>query len=151
MGDTQLYQVKPGDTLYSIAGKYNISVNELKSLNNLDNNNLSIGQLLNVPSGLSLVNSYIVEKGDTLYSIAKKFDISVNRLKEYNNLSNNLLSVGQKLLIPIEDDTTYVVKKGDTIYSIAREFNTTVDKIKTLNNLDNNILSIGQILIVKEI
>ena len=137
--------------MYSIANKYNISVNELKTINNLTNNNLSVGQLLNVPSGLSLVNSYIVEKGDTLYSIAKKFDISVNKLKEYNNLTNNLLNVGQKILIPIEEDATYVVKGGDTIYSIAREFNTTVDKIKKLNNLDNNIISIGQILIVKDV
>ena len=151
VGDTELYQVKSGDTLYSIANKYGISINELKTINNLDNNNLSIGQLLNVPSGLSLVNSYIVEKGDTLYSIAKKFDISVNKLKEYNSLINNLLSVGQKLLIPIENDTTYVVKSGDTLYKIAREFNTTVDKIKLLNNLSNNNLSIGQILIVREV
>lgn len=151
IGDTELYQVKSGDTLYSIAKKYNISVNELKTLNNLTNNDLAVSQLLNVPSGLSLVNSYVVEKGDTLYSIAKKFDISVNKLKEYNNLSNNLLSVGQKLLIPVDDETTYVVKKGDTIYSVAREFNTTVDNIKRLNNLTTNNLSIGQILIVKEV
>jgi N-acetylmuramoyl-L-alanine amidase len=150
VGDTELYQVKSGDTLYSIANKYNISVNELKTINNLDNNNLAIGQLLNVPSGLSLVNSYIVGKGDTLYSIAKKFDISINKLKEYNNLTNNLLNVGQKLLIPIGEDTTYVVKEGDTLYSIAREYNTTVDSLIKLNNLTNNILSIGQILIVKE-
>lgn len=151
IGDTELYQVKAGDSLYAIAKKYNISVNELKAINNLVNDNLAIGQLLNVPSGLSLVNTYVVDKGDTLYSIAKKFDISVNKLKEYNNLSNNLLSVGQKLIIPTLDETTYVVKKGDTIYSIAREFNTTVDKIKKLNNLDSNIISIGQILIVKEV
>ena len=151
IGDTELYQVKSGDTLYSIANKYGISVNELKTINNLNNNNLSIGQLLNVPSGLSSVNSYIVEKGDTLYSIAKKFDISVNKLKEYNNLTSNLLNVGQKILIPIGEDTTYVVKSGDTLYKIAREFNTTVDEIKRLNNLSNNNLSIGQILIVKEV
>ena len=151
VGDTELYQVKPGDTLYSIAKKYNLSLTELKAINNITNDNLAVGQLLNVPSGLSLVNSYIVEKGDTLYSIAKKFDISVNKLKEYNNLSTNLLSVGQKILIPIGEDTTYVVKLGDTLYSIAREFNTTVDNIKKLNNLTNNNLSVGQILIVKEV
>ena len=92
-----------------------------------------------------------MESGDTLYSIAKKFDISINKLKEYNNLTSNLLSIGQKLLIPIEDETTYVVKKGDTLYSIAREFNTSVDNLKRLNNLENNALSIGQILIVKEV
>ena len=151
IGDTELYQVKSGDTLYSIAKKYNISLNELKTINNLTNNDLTVGQLLNVPSGLSLVNSYIIEKGDTLYSIAKKFDISVNKLKEYNNLTSNLLNVGQKILIPVENDTTYVVKSGDTLYKIAREFNTTVDEIKRLNNLVNNSLSIGQILIVKEV
>jgi len=112
---------------------------------------LSVGQILNVPSGLSLVNTYIVSSGDTLYSIAKKFDISVNKLKEINDLSTNMLSIGQKLIIPVEMDSTYVVKSGDTLYSIAREFNTTVDTLKKLNNLDNNNLSIGQILIVNQV
>lgn len=150
IGDTDIYQVQSGDTLYSIARKYNIGVNELKNLNNLINNDLSVGQILKVPSGLSLVNTYIVSSGDTLYSIAKKFDTSVNKLKELNNLSTNMLSLGQKLLIPIGEDTTYVVKSGDTLYSIAREFNTTVDKLKELNNLESNTLSVGQILIVNE-
>lgn len=151
IGDTEVYQVKSGDTLYSIARKYNITVDELKAINDLVSDSLSVGQLLNVPSGLSLVNSYIVEKGDTLYSVAKKFNISVNKLKEYNNLSSNLLSVGQKLLIPIGEDTTYVVKSGDTLYKIARDFNITVDELKKLNNLKDNNLSIGQILIVKDV
>ena len=149
VGDTDIYQVKSGDTLYSIAKKYNISVNELKGLNNLDDDDLSVGKILKVPSGLSLVNTYVVSKGDTLYSVAKKFDTSVNRLKELNGLSNNMLSVGQKLIIPIGEETTYVVKSGDTLYSIAREFNTTVDKLRKLNNLSSNNLKIGQILIVK--
>lgn len=149
VGDTDIYQVKSGDTLYSISKKYNISVNELKGLNNLDDDDLLVGQILKVPSGLSLVNTYVVSKGDTLYSVAKKFDTSVNRLKELNGLSNNMLSVGQKLIIPIGEETTYVVKSGDTLYSIAREFNTTVDKLKKLNNLSSNNLKIGQILIVK--
>ena len=151
IGDTDIYQVMSGDTLYSLAKKYNITVEELKNLNDLEGDNLVVGQLLNVPSGLSTANTYIVGAGDTLYSIAKEFNTSVDKLKEINNLTNNLLSVGQKLLIPIDDETTYMVKKGDTIYSVAREFNTTVDNIKRLNNLTNNNLSIGQILIVKEV
>lgn len=151
IGDSDVYQVVKGDTLYSIANKYNISVSELKSLNKLDSNDLAIGQLLNVPSGLSPFNSYIVSSGDTLYSIAKQFDTSVNKIKEVNNLDSNLLVVGQKILIPISNDTTYVVKKGDTLYGIAREFNITVDKLRMLNNLNSDVLSIGQILIVKEV
>lgn len=149
IGDTDIYQVMSGDTLYSLANKYNITVDELKKLNDLIDDNLVVGQLLNVPSGLSTANTYIVASGDTLYSIAKEFNTSLDILKEINNLSNNLLSVGQKLFIPVVEEMTYVVKKGDTLYSIARNFNISVDELKRLNNLTNNILSIGQILIVK--
>lgn len=149
LGDTELYQVKAGDTLYGIANKYGITLKELKAINNLTNDNLAVGQLLNVPSGLSLASSYTVNSGDTLYSIAKKFGITVPKLKEANNLVDNMLSVGQKLVIPLIKDTTYVVKSGDTLYSIARMFNTTVDDLKKLNNLVDDVLSIGKILIVK--
>jgi len=150
IGDTDIYQVMSGDTLYSLAKKYNITVEELKNLNDLEGDNLVVGQLLNVPSGLSTANTYIVGAGDTLYSIAKEFNTSVDKLKEINNLTNNLLSVGQKLFIPVVEETTYVVKRGDTLYSIARNFNVSVDTLKRLNNLNNNTISIGQILIVKE-
>ncbi len=149
IGDTEVYQVKRGDTLYGIANKYGITLKELKDLNDLENDVLSIGQLLNVPSGLSSASSYTVAPGDTLYSIAKRFDTSVNRLKEVNKLDNNMLSIGQKLIIPLVSDMTYVVKAGDTLYSIAREFGLTVDKLKQLNNLVDDVLSIGKILIVK--
>ena len=151
IGDVDVYQVKSGDTLYKISKDFNITVDELKAINDLVSDDLFVGQLLNVPSGLSLVNSYVVNSGDTLYSIAKKFNISVNKLKEYNNLNSNLLNVGQKLLIPIGEDTTYVVRAGDTLYKIAKEFNTTVSELRRLNNLTNDILSVGQFLIVKDV
>ena len=149
LGETELYQVKKGDTLYGIANKYGITLKELKAINGLTNDSLAIGQLLNVPSGLSLASTYIVNTGDTLYSIAKKFETTVSKLKEANNLESNMLSIGQKLVIPLVEDTTYVVRAGDTLYSIAREFKTTVDDLKRLNNLVDNVLSIGQILIIK--
>ena len=149
LGDTDIYQVQKGDTLYGIANKYGISLSELKAINNLTNDNLAVGQLINVPSGLSSVNTYTVDKGDTLYSIGKKFNINIDKLKDVNNLTSNMLSIGQKLIIPIDDDLTYVVKAGDTLYNIARKFNTTVDELKKLNGLVDDVLSIGKILIVK--
>ncbi len=145
------YVVKKGDTLYGIANKYGITVKELKELNNLNSDILSIGMLLNVPSSLSSSNTYTVKKGDTLYGIAKKYNLSVDDIKKTNNLNSNMLSIGQNLIIPIVGDTTYVVKKGDTLYGIARDNDLTVDKLKKLNNLTSNELSIGQILIVREI
>lgn len=146
------YIVKSGDSLYSIANKYNTTVNELKSLNNLSNNTLSIGQVLKLPKvdEIVTVNEYIVKSGDSLYSIAKKYNKSVDELKSLNNLTSNMLSVGQKLNIPVTEEVSnvYTVKSGDNLYSIARKYNTTVNEIKSKNNLSSNNLSIGQKLII---
>ena len=123
------YIVKKGDTLYSIASRYNITVNELKRLNNLSTNSLSIGQLIKLPGNLTdenqnqeTQNNYIVKKGDTLYSIASKYNTTVDDIKRLNNLSSNNLSIGQILIIPSSTTTsptnqiTYTVKKGDRIF-----------------------------------
>ena len=148
------YVVKSGDNLYEIARKYNTTVNEIKALNNLSSNILSIGQVLKIPTvtpSQEQEETYIVQSGDSLYSIARKFNTTVDEIKRLNNLSSNLLNIGQVLVLPTETigQTTYTVQSGDSLYSIARKFNTTVDNLKALNNLSSNLLSIGQILIVK--
>lgn len=148
--NTEYYVVKKGDTLYAIAKKFGMTVDKLKDLNNLNSNILSIGQqLLVTDKYISEDNTYVVKSGDTLYSIAKKYKTTVLRIKELNNLSSDILSIGQKLIIPISVGlNTYIVKTGDTLYSIARVNNTTVDAIMIANNLNTNILSIGQELII---
>lgn len=145
------YVVQKGDNLYSIANRFNLTVNELKALNNLTSEFLSIGQVLKIKqnSTTSSGNTYAVKKGDNLYQIALKNNISVDELKAYNNLTSNLLSVGQVLKIPTSTETTiYTVQKGDNLYSIAKTYNTTVEAIKKQNNLTSNLLSIGQKLII---
>ena len=149
------YKVKSGDTLYSIAKKYNISVDELKELNNLKNNNITVGQVLKIKSNIPSEevtgkNYYIVKSGDTLYSIAKKYNTTVDEIKKSNNLKSNNLSIGMELKIKEEPSSTnyidYVVKSGDNLYSIAKKYNTTVDEIKKLNGLTSNLLNIGMTL-----
>lgn len=156
--EENIYIVKKGDSLYSIANKYNTTVDELKRINNLTSNILSIGQVLKLPSDKASnvekeenTISYTVQKGDSLYSIARKYNTTIDRIKDLNNLTTNLLSIGQVLLIPTDTnlETTYTVQKGDSLYSIAKKYNTTVDRLKQLNNLTSNLLSIGQILIVR--
>lgn len=91
--------------------------------------------------------TYVVQKGDTLWSISRKFDTSVDTIKSLNNLVSNNLVIGQILKVPSSDDNIlYTVQKGDTLWSISRKFNVSVDTIKRANNLSGNVLSIGQVL-----
>lgn len=142
------YIVQKGDSLWSIANKFNMTVSELKNLNNLTNNLLSIGQVLKIKdSSNNGKTTYTVQKGDSLWVIANKYGITTEELKSYNNLTSNLLSIGQVLKIPQGKTSTeniYKVKKGDSLWTIANRYNTTVEKIKVLNNLTSNLLSIGQ-------
>lgn len=147
------YKVKQGDTLYTIALSNNTTVTELKKLNNLTNNTLSIGQTLLLPTKTMELSpdttTYTVKSGDNLYTISRIYNISVDDLKKANNLTTNILSIGQTLLIPTPSKTTiYTVKSGDSLYSIARTYNTTVAELKKRNNLTTNTLTIGQKLII---
>ena len=147
--NTDEYIVKKGDTLYAIANKYNTTIDNLKSINNLTTDSLSIGQVLKIPSNNNY-ETYTVKSGDTLYAIAKKYNTTVDAIKNLNNLTSNTLSINQVLKIPNRDTNyiTYTVKKGDTLYSIAQEFKTTVSAITNLNNLSTTVLTIGQKLLL---
>ena len=164
-----MYTVKSGDTLYGIARKYNTTVDEIMKLNYFTSTILQPGQVIRIPEmyfkeeEIYMPNyvNYTVKKGDTLYSIARNNNVSVDTLIKDNGLTSNTLSIGQTIRIrtpqmevieecfgPSYSENTYIVKKGDSLYSIARNFNTTVQSIKTKNNLKSNTLSIGQKLII---
>ncbi len=154
--DAGIYTVKSGDSLYAIATKFNTTIADLMKLNNLTSTALSVGQQIKLPGKKDeeiITNEYIVKSGDTLYKIANAYNLSVADLINANNLANNNLSVGQKLIIPTGSQPTpvpsyqnYVVTKGDNLYAIAREYNTTVQELMKINNLTSNLLSLGQVL-----
>lgn len=163
---TNTYIVQRGDSLWLIANKNNVTVDELKKANNLTGNTLTIGQVLVIPSSnnqtppsednnVGYETTYIVKRGDSLWSIANNYGVTVNQLKEANGITNNMLTIGQELIIPVSlpnntptNTTTYTVKRGDSLWLIANNYNTTVDNLKSLNNLSSNLLTIGQELIV---
>ncbi len=149
--EDDVYVVQKGDTLWSISRKTGVSVEQLKQINNLTSNTISIGQQLKLKKEGEPIedNIYVVQKGDSLWAIARKLGINVNDLINYNNLTSTTISIGQQLQIPQTNQEYYTVQRGDTLYSIARRFNTTVDKIIEDNNLLSSMLSIGQQLIIR--
>ena len=150
-GDYVVYTVKKGDSLWEIANQYGVSVNDIANYNNLGTTLLQIGQQLLIPS-VTLDSDeiiYVVKPGDSLWSIAKKYNITVNELKDANNLSSNMLSIGQQLIIPETSEyETYVVKSGDSLWKIAQNYDVNVNDLIKLNNLSSDVLQIGQTLLI---
>lgn len=149
--DVNTYTIKEGDSLYSVANRYNVSVEDLIDFNNLPSISVPVGTVIKIP-GIGDINNqdliYTVKPNDTLYRIANTYNVSVNDLINANNLTSNILTIGQQLIIPKvpvneTDYVVYEIQRGDTLYSIARKYNTKVDAIKSYNNLNSDILTIG--------
>ena len=163
------YTVQKGDTLYSISQKFNISVNKLKEINNLNTNTILPGQIIIITENETppQPTTYKVQKGDTLYSISQKFNTTVDAIKRLNNITSNNIYINQELYIPtsstppseplpippIDDDeneeySEYIVQKGDSLWKISRDYNITVKDLIELNNLTTTTLQIGDKLLV---
>ena len=156
-----VYVVQNGDTLYSIALRYDTTPNAIINKNNLTSSVLTIGQQLVIPADpestgqedITTSNTYVVQNGDTLYSISRMYGVSVDDIKNANNLNSNILTIGQVLTIPDGSSSStisnlYVVQKGDSLWSIANKFGVSINQIRMINNLTSDILSIGQTLII---
>lgn len=152
---TNYYTVQKGDTLYFLSKRFNIPIEDIKRINNLATNQLQIGQKLFLTEQLPEIETfiYIVERGDTLYSIAIKNNTTIDTLRKLNNLTDNTLAIGQNLKIPIlknqeiiEESSleTYIVKKGDSLWKISQKYNISVPELIKLNNLENLTLQINQ-------
>lgn len=150
----QIYIIQAGDTLYRIAARYGITVGEILAVNpGLDPNRLFIGQRICIPViACPGGQIYTIVAGDTLYSIAVRFNVTVNAILAANpGLDPNRLFIGQRICIPGGGPVTcpggqiYTIKAGDTLYAIAQRFNVTVAAILTANpGLNPNALYVGQ-------
>lgn len=169
--DTVYYTVQRGDTLSEIASKYGTTVQEIASINNIQNPNLIYpGESLRILTNSTISGNeergtgdiiYTVVRGNTLSQIAKTYNVSVEHIVELNDIQNpNLIYPGEKLRItesnvtdlnPIDNTSNnyYIVKSGDTLSSIARRFGISVSQIIQINNIQNpNLIYTGQRIIV---
>lgn len=103
-----LHKVEKSEGLYGISKRYKSTVADIQKANNLESTNLALGQILKIPTDKSATTkaqnstqkkTHIVQRSETLYSISKKYNVTVEQIKQWNSLKNNELSVGQSLLI----------------------------------------------------
>ncbi len=161
VSDTKIYTVKAGDTLSTIASRYGVSVVRLKRANRLSGDSLRIGDRLEIPTQVAVSEApkrvaqsrtHRVRSGESLYTIGKRYGVSVDRIKAANGLRRNTIRVGQELVIPARssgsaaasESKVHRVRSGDTLSEIARRYGTTVSKLRSANGLSSNRLRIGQ-------
>lgn len=178
---TGTYKVQLGDSLWKIANKVNMSIAELKVLNNLKSDTIYVNQVLKTKSSGSDTSSkdtsskpnqnsattiYTVKSGDSLWKIANNYNLTVQQIRNVNNLKSDVLYVGQVLKLTGKASsgtssssssssnassgttTTYTVKSGDSLWVIAQKFNVTAQQIREKNNLKTDVLQVGQKLVI---
>jgi len=169
-----IHSVGEKETLYGISRRYGTSVENILQYNPTADAGLEIGQILKIPyipkktARSSGVITHTVAAKETMFSISKMYGVTVDEIKQWNNLSDNALSIGQQLTIKKGSPTstsssgtaTTVVgvataKKGvhtvaskETMYSISRQYGVSVQQLQEWNNLTGTELNIGQELLV---
>ncbi|MFL2712398.1 MAG: LysM peptidoglycan-binding domain-containing protein [Gammaproteobacteria bacterium] len=155
--------VQSGDSLWSLASKYDTEVRIIKKINYLNNDLLSINDTLLIPLSKSKSNNfipyemYIVSEGDTLWSIAKEYNIEIRDLSRMNSIDeNSYLQLGQQLSIGNKNihrnmeskkrTILYSVKQGDNLFKISELFDVSIRSIEEINNFKNTTLMPGQII-----
>ena len=175
---SDFYVVERGDNLFSIAKKFNVSLEDLKKWNNLEDLNVDQGIKLAVAGNEDSYNEtvnkadvkiteHVVEKGENLGSIARKYDVAVSDIKDWNNLEDNNIQLGAKLVVgkkyvitsdnkntPSKKESIatndrnqvklYYVKKGDSLFSIAKKYpGVSISDLKKWNGIKNESLKAG--------
>jgi membrane-bound lytic murein transglycosylase D len=178
-GNTQasdFYEVQKGDNLFSIAKKFNVSIEDLKKWNNLEDLNVQLGSKLalankeesamtEAPKTETKIVEHKVKKGEYLGTIAKKYNVTVVEIKEWNSLEDNNVKLGETLIVSKKEVAVseakvskkediaakerseaklYYVKKGDSLFSIAKKYpGVTISDIKKWNGIKNESLKPG--------
>ena len=157
------HTVNKGDNLWDLAIKYDTEVKIIKDVNYLNDELLSINDNLLIPLGKSKSNNfipyemYIVSEGDTLWSISKKYNLSIRDLARMNSLDeNDFLQLGQQLSIGNKNihrnmeskkrTILYSVKQGDTLFKISELFDVSIKSIEDINDFNQSTLMPGQII-----
>ena len=175
---SDFYEVQKGDNLFSIAKKFNISLEDLKKWNNLNDLNVELGSKLALadkkePSKESTyktdvkITEHVVDRGESIGSIAKKYDVTIADIKDWNKMDDNTVQLGSKIIVgkkyivssesktasPKKENIAvterdevklYYVKKGDSLFSIAKKYpGVSISDLKKWNGIKSESLKAG--------
>lgn len=157
------HKIKPGDSLWELARKYDTRVEIIKKINFLEKDLLSLNETILIPLSQSEENNFIpfevhvVSEGDSLWAIASRYKLSAREIARNNSIEmNSILTIGQQLNIGNKNiyrtidskkrTILYSVKQGDNLYRIADLFGVEALDIKKLNDLDDSAIMPGQII-----
>lgn len=156
--NNNIHTVISGDTLWKLANKYNTTINDIASLNNINpNDDLYIGQVLRIPEKSTTYKNHTVVSGDSLWKISVKYGTTISTIKSINSLSSDYLTIGQVLKVPVSSNESinsnistvnYKVAVGDNLWNIAQKYNTTMNAIIKSNMLASDKIMPGQILTI---
>ena len=152
LGAQEFHKVEPNQTLYSIARLYQITLADLMSWNTLKDARIRPGQVLVIKPAFNLNlgsvgDTYVVQNGDTLESLAARFSLPKEDLVEFNNLSTDKLTSGQRLAVrrprPVE---IYTVQAGDSLLGLSGRYSLSLEELRIINQLNGDSLQVGQSL-----
>lgn len=168
-----VHLVDEGETLYSLCRRYNVKLDDLYNENPEARNGLNIGQKILVPLKEAPdvpkdAKVHVVKPSETLYSIARLYDVSTQEIRSWNNLSGNSIGVGDKLIIKkgnsptvafnqLSPETTtatangrktHTVQPSETLYSLSRQYDVNITELREWNNIQGTEISVGQVLVV---
>ena len=142
-----IYMIKAGDSISSLANKFSTTVEVLRELN--PNSSFGVGSNIVVPTTREYFDVYVIEKGDNLYDIARRYNTDYNLLALLNGLNvNDYIYPGNSILVPKRDVKYYFTKKNDSLNSVSRTLN--ADVIKLLRENNNIYLEEGQLIVYKD-
>lgn len=171
-----IHKVDEKETLFAISKRYRTTVDAILQYNAAAGSGLEIGQILKVPYSPAVAKktgesrTHKVAAKETLYSISRTYQVSMDDIKTWNALSGNSLSIGQELIIKQPNPTSppatslpnqanpplsskkgyHIVAPSETLFSISKQYAVSTEQLKRWNNLDGNDLKVGQTLFVSQ-
>jgi LysM repeat protein len=138
------YTVRQGDTLSQIARRFQVGLSLLRQLNGLKGDTLRPGQKLRLRPTELEAGVHVVQYGETLSGIARRYGLDLNQVRQLNGLEDDRILAGQKLRLREAGATVHLVERGDALWEIARAYGLTVRQLKELNGLGSDHIYPGQ-------